>query len=105
MKIDFSQELKTIEGDVLKRNKLVDGAVVQVAATLKWAAVEALLGAPTTEKTTGEEKARRYHLAVKIQDSSEPFDLSVDDVAYIKGLCDTNFAPLIVGQTRRMLEG
>ena len=106
MKIDFNQELKTIEGDTLKRNKMLDGGTsVHVPATLKWAAIEALLSSLPEEKTSGEEKGRRYELALRIQEAAEPLDLSIEDIACVKKLCDANFAPLIVGQTRRMLEG
>jgi len=105
MKIDFNQELKTIEGDTLRRSKASGTSVVQIPATLKWAAVEALLGSPPEEKTSGEEKGRRYDLALRIQTAEEPLDLSVEDIAYVKRLCDVSFPPLIVGQTRRMLEG
>jgi len=105
MKIDFSQELKTIEGDTLKRAKREGDDIVELPATLKWAAVEALLTTDPKAQTAGEEKARRYDLALSIQESTTPLDLSVDDLSFIKKLCDSHFSPLIVGQTRKALEG
>jgi hypothetical protein len=105
MKIDFSQELKTIEGGTLMRPKQIDKEVRQIPATLKWAAVEALLASGGVDKLSGEEKGRRYELALKVQEAKEAIDLSVDDVSFIKKLCDDHFAPLIVGQTRRLLDG
>lgn len=105
MKIDFNQELKTIEGNTLMRAKQEGGAVVELPATLKWAAVEALLATRGEQsKLSGEEKAKRYDLALKIQESEGALELGVDDVSLIKKLCDENFAPLIVGQTRKLLD-
>jgi len=105
MNIKFSQELKTIEGDSLQRSRRKGDEIVEVPATLRWAAVEALLTTASNEKTTGEEKARRYELAIRIQEAHEDLDLSVDDISFIKNLCDAHFPPLVMGQTRRMLEG
>lgn len=106
MKIDFSQTLKNIEGDNLLRTRHDRNLnkSIELPATLQWAAVEALLAVQQDEKLTGEEKAKRYELALKIQAASEPLDLPVEDVALLKKLCDANFATLIVGQVRRMLD-
>jgi len=105
VKIDFNQEIKTIEGATLMRVRAVNGAVTELAATLRWAAVEALLTTPSNLPTPAEEKARRYDLALKIQGNPGRLDLSVDDLSFIKKLCDEHFPPLVMGQTRRMLEG
>lgn len=104
MKVNFSQEIKTIEGETLQRAKAVGDKVEQVPATLKWAVVEALLAPAQSEDLTGEEKAQRYELALKIQGSAGELDVSVDDVSLIKKLCDAQFTPLVVGQVRRMLD-
>ena len=79
--------------------------VVEEPATLRWAAVEALLTTAPTATFSGEEKAKRYDLALRIQESNGSIDLGVDDVSFIKKLCDDHFAPLVMGQTRRMFEG
>jgi len=105
MKIDFNQELKNIEGATLTRTRQDGDKIVQLPATLKWAAVEALLAVGATDKLSGEEKGRRYDLALKVQESHGPIELPVEDVSLIKTLCDEHFAPLIVGQTRKMLNG
>jgi len=105
VKIDFNQEFKTIEGETLMRTRRVGGTITEEAATLRWAAVEALLTTPSGASVTADEKGRRYELALKIQSSPEALDLSVDDLSFIKGLCDEHFAPLVMGQTRKMLEG
>ena len=106
MKINFNQEFKTIEGDTLLRNKLNRESSKEIAlpATLKWAAVEVLLVPPATVQLSGEEKAKRYELALLIQNACSSIDVPVEDAALIKKLCDAHFPPIIVGQTRRMLD-
>jgi hypothetical protein len=107
MKIEFAQELSTIEGVTLMRRRLdhVSNQTVDEPATLRWAAVEALLTVLPDRPISAGDKARRFELALKIQSTSEPIDLSVDELSFIKGLCDSHFPPLVMGQTRRMLEG
>ena len=105
MKIDFGQELKTIEGDVLQRTRRKGDQITEVPATLQWAAVEALLSVDPKVTISGEDKAKRYELALKIQESNGSIDLGVDDVSFVKKICDDHFAPLVMGQTRKMLEG
>jgi hypothetical protein len=105
MKINFSQELKNIEGETLMRSRRKDDVVVEIPADLRWAAVEALLTTAPDATLSGEEKARRYELALRIQEATVEIDLSVDDISFVKKLCDTHFPPLVMGQTRRMLEG
>ena len=73
--------------------------------SVRWAAVESLLTTSDNASTPIEEKARRYDLALTIQRAMERLDLSVDDLSFIKRVCDIHFAPLVMGQTRRMLEG
>jgi len=106
MKVDFSQELKTIEGEPLlrsRRDRKTD-TNVEVTATLQWVVVEALLTVQANETLTGEEKARRYALALKVQEAKAPLELPVEDVALAKKLVDAHFMPLIVGQARLMLD-
>jgi len=105
VKIDFNQEFKTIEGAALMRVRVLNGVATELRATLCWAAVEALLTTPSSPPTPAEEKARRYELALKIQNNPSRLDLSVDDLSFIKKLCDEHFPPLVMGQTRKMLEG
>lgn len=105
MKIEFNQELKTIEGDTLLRTKRSGAEIIEIPVTLKWATVEALLTTDAKSPPPGEEKVRRYELAISIQESDGPLDLGVDDLSFIKRLCDAHFPPLIVGQTRKALEG
>lgn len=52
----------------------------------------------------GEEKVKRYELAVKIQREDEP-ELKIEDIALVKKLVGKAYAPIIVGQAWSMLEG
>lgn len=97
MKIDFDVKFKTFDGqDIAMRDK---------PATLKDISVESLMGLLEEEKNlSGEEKLKRYELALKIKDGGI-IDISVEDIALIKKLTGKMFAPLIVGQAWKNLEG
>jgi len=101
MKIDFTQTLKTMSGEVMKdmdeKNEAVD-------ATLKMAVVNALL-APQKEEDTGINKIKKYELAKMIYNSEGETDITVEDVALIKKAVEKAFpSPMIVGQVNEMLE-
>ena len=51
----------------------------------------------------GEEKLKRYKLAMLIYDNDAP-ELSIEDLAKIKELVGKAYVPLIVGQVWSMLE-
>jgi len=101
MKIDFTQTLKMISGEVMKdmneKNEAVD-------ATIKMAVVNALL-APQKEEDTGINKIKKYELAKMIYNSEGETDITVEDVALIKKAVEKAFpSPMIVGQVNEMLE-
>jgi hypothetical protein len=106
MKINFGQELKMVDGEALFRTRRdrASNAMIDVPATTQWAAIEALLAVAQGETQTGEEKAKRYELALKIQSANGDVELPVEDVALLKKLCDAHFPPLIVGQMRRLFD-
>jgi len=96
MKIKLSQKLVDIQGTVLKEG--------DTEITLGKLACNALLTAYQGEENlAGDEKARRYKLALEIVKSDE-LDLPVEDVALIKQLIGKNPMPLVVGQAFEMLE-
>jgi len=95
MNIDFSEKLRDVEGNVLVEG----GRDVEL-----WRVCQnVLLAFDPQAKTTGEEKAKRYGLAVELVDGGA-HDLAVEDVALIKKLVGDLMAPLVVGQVWRMLE-
>ena len=97
MKIDFNVKFKTFDGqDIIMRDK---------PATLKDISVESLMSLLEEEKNlSGEEKLKRYELALKIKDGGI-IDISVEDIALVKKLIGKMFTPLIVGQAWKNLEG
>jgi len=101
MKIDFTQTLKTISGEVMQdmneKNEAID-------ATIKMAVVNALL-APQKEEDTGINKIKKYELAKMIYNSEGETDITAEDIALIKKTVEKAFpSPMIVGQVNEMLE-
>lgn len=96
MKIDFDVKFQTLDGKAITMN--------EKEATLKDVTIEALMGLLEEEKgISGEEKFKRYELAMKIKGGGI-VDISVDDVSLIKRLIGKMFTPLVVGQAWEMLE-
>ena len=101
MKIDFTQNLKTL-GDTAMKD--VDERGEAIDATLKMAAVNALL-APQKDGETGVEKIKKYELAKMIFKAEGEIDVTADEVVMIKKAADKAFpSPMIVGQINEMLE-
>ncbi len=98
MKINFNQELKTLEGKAIPNDKRED-------TTLRDVATQALLISYQDESNLGgEQKAKRWLLAMKIQSNSEDIVLTIEEIAEIKKLIGKAYGPLIVGQTWEILE-
>jgi hypothetical protein len=92
MKIDFKQQIKDIKGEQIQD------------LTLKTVSVEALLATFEDERSLGgEEKLKRYLLAIKIYADDEP-DLTVEEIAKVKHLIGKGYGPLVVGRSYQMLE-
>jgi len=102
MNIEFNRGLKNIDGsDMMEREK--DGA--SEPSTLKLVAVNALLSQFVDEQDlSGNEKADRYNLAMRINGTLGATDLKVEEIALIKKLVGKAFSALIVGQAYQMLE-
>jgi len=94
MKIDFSKKLTNLDGSKIKEG-----------INLKTVCQNALMGAYKGEEALeGDEKARRYDIAIKLNSSNE-LDLRVEDVKTIKEVIGKAFGPLIVGQAYKIIEG
>jgi len=106
MIIDFTQVLKDLDGKPIRGKKIVeDGKVVgDEDATLRFICSDVLLAELQDEKSSGEDKIRRYELAKAIYNCDE-MDLKVEDIALIKRRVGKIHFPLIVGITSEMLEG
>jgi len=73
--------------------------------TLRDVCIRALLmNHPDERNIKGEEKLRRYDLALKIQNQKTP-ELTTTEISNIKDLIGRAFAALIVGRAWHMLEG
>lgn len=101
MKVDFSQPLLDITGDPIAS----DGE----PATLGGACINSLLTPVPGENPKGDEKLRRFHLSIQIQEAikggSSTIDLEIQDVSYLKEVLSKGHTALIYGQTCDMLEG
>jgi hypothetical protein len=101
MEIDFDQILKNIHGKTI--NDLVDGQEVPV--TLKQVAVNALFAAlPNEREISGEEKLKRYQLALRINKGGKII-LTAEELSLIKKMIGKSFSTLVSGQAWMLLEG
>ena len=100
MKIDVTQKLKTINGNVMQD---VNEEGVAIEATLRTALINATL-APD-QGDDGVKKLAKYRLAMKIQDSDE-VEFTAEEIVSLKEAVGKVFpSPLIVGQVTDILEG
>ena len=66
-------------------------------ATIRFVAVNALLATVPNEAPTGDEKAKRYTLALSLNKGGE-HEFTPEDLSLIKRLVGQVYGPLIVGQ-------
>lgn len=100
MLIKLNQVIKNLEGDPIKNadNKKDD-------LTMRNVCVNALLANYSDERDIdGNEKAKRYELAMKIHLEKKEIELEIDDVKLIKDLIGKMHFPLVVGQAYRILD-
>ena len=95
MKIDFSQSLLGLDGQVLQNNG--------VALTLGTVSVDSLVLVRPDENIKGDEKFKRYQIARKIHGEAE-VELAIEQVALIKKLIGKSFGPAVVGPAFELLE-
>lgn len=72
--------------------------------TLRQAALTVLMISDPREKISGEEKASRFAVAMKVAQGKED-SLSIDELALIKKLIGDGYNPVVVGQAWELLEG
>lgn len=98
MNIDFSKPILSLTGEPVRISETD-------ILTLKSVATGALLSAhPDDAGLPGEEKARRFNLALSIERATASIDIKVEDVAIIKKLVGRDYAPLVVGRAYELLE-
>jgi len=95
----LNRDLLDLEGKNLSG---VDGK----PATICSVSIEALLATYKNEVSlSGEDKLKRWELAVKLRSVTDTVELTVEEVALIKNLVGKAYGPVIVGQTWKVLEG
>lgn len=97
MKIDFNKKFTNFNGDVLKDSQS------QKELSLKDVCVEALMVVDQKEEIGGEEKVRRYNLALDIYNGKKE-NLSSEEIVLLKELIGRYFSTIVVGQALKMLE-
>jgi len=102
MKINVATKLLDMDGKEIPASAEPDAEPV----TLCKIAVEALMGIYKDEPDlSGEEKVKRFKLAMKLRDGDEP-DLEVEELALIKKLIGKAFpSPLVVARCFDILDG
>ncbi|MHB8071516.1 MAG: hypothetical protein ACYDHF_06155 [Candidatus Cryosericum sp.] len=107
MNVDFSQELKQLDGKPLQdKTASGKGGPGFENVTLATVSLNALMAAYEDERgLSGEEKVKRFDLATAIYAATAPIDLPSELIALIKKLVAKGYGPLIVGQAWKMLEG
>lgn len=98
MKINTEKTLKTLDGENIKRDNNQDVLVKDVILN------SLLANFPDEQNLSGEEKVKRYALATKVHQNTDP-DLSIEELAMIKKLVGKMYTALIVGQMWEILEG
>lgn len=100
MKINFTQVINNLDGTPLKNEKNEDLTLGMVCKNAL------LMSFPDEQSLTGEEKLKRYDMAVLIHAAKDDtLDLTAERVAEIKKLVAKFYGPLVVGQAWKMLEG
>lgn len=100
MKVDFSTVLLDMEG------KSIDASATDKSpATVRKVVVGALIASYADEQNLGgDEKVKRWNLALKIQKEADPIDFKSDEIALMKKLVGKAYGPMIVGQVWEALE-
>lgn len=110
MKIDLDYFYKTFDGQ--KVPKMDPGLDPETGRpytniqflTLKDVLKQALLIPSPSEKISGDEKERRCILAEKIHSEPKEIELGIDDLKMLKDLIDEHYPPLVVRQSRQILD-
>jgi hypothetical protein len=98
MKVDFSRELTDLDNKPILTPE-------QKPFTLGKACVDALMVGYEDEKgLSGEEKLKRYDLALAIHSAKNSLEIAAEQVVLLKKLVGKGYGPLVSGQVWKMLE-
>ena len=105
MKVKLNTELKDFEGNAVIFS-MATTEKEAVNATLGRMMIESLLATFRDEENlSGDEKLKRWQLAIKIKNADVMVELTVEEVALVKKLIGKAYSTLIVGQVWELLEG
>jgi hypothetical protein len=97
MKVNFDSKLLHLDGQVLK-NRDAD-------FTLKSAAIEALMNIAESDRTAkGEDKFKRYELAVKVNAGGE-VEITPEEATLLKQRIGEVYGPAVIGPAYKLLNG
>jgi len=109
MNINVTQQLQDLDGTPMITGKQMCQMCGQPignneSLTVRVAAVKSLTAIFRDEQELpGEEKVKRFHLALKITDEDEP-DLKADDIVLIKKVVGKMYGPVVVGRMWTILD-
>lgn len=95
--LNLNQPISNLDGTTV-----VEGGKSMIAAGIIENAL--LLSFPDEQNLAGDEKIKRYALALKINAKPEDVQLTADEIALIKKLVAKGWGPLIVGQIWKLLD-
>ena len=109
MNINVTQQLHDLDGTLMVTGKQLCQVCGQVVGeneplTVRVAAVRSLSANFRDEQDlAGEEKVKRFHLALKLTDEDEP-DLKAEDIVLIKKVVGKMYGPVVVGRMWAILD-
>ena len=95
MKLKIDVNLKNFKGEELKEG--------DKPVNLKDVITGALL--MPEESSDGKEKAERYFMAQRVENSGKTWETTAEEVSKVKELVGKFYTPIIVGQAFEILEG
>lgn len=115
MKVKLNTILKNVYGEPIKSQRKKPQSKAELKEkkapeledlTLKHVIVNALLAEFEAEANTitGEDKLRRYRLAMTVMDGKAEIELEAAQVVEIKDLIGKGWSPLIAGQSWELIE-
>lgn len=120
MKVNFNQNLKALDGKPLvdpqetarvlaeEQKKAVKAGLDFVGSgkkfylKMKKVCIDALILPKVGDKTSPEEKVKRFKLAMRIEEGDT--EITIEEAALLKDLVGEMFGPLIVGRVWEILE-
>lgn len=114
MRVDFSQGLVGLDGEVMIRPVIENGRPVieengeqkREPVVLRPICINALMAdLAIDEKATGVEKLARWDFAQRVQNADGPLELTPKEVAELQDRIGAAFATVIVGPAFKILNG